>query len=266
MGGEGTKEANLPQKNHWLLWHFSALPPSVAKRRSSPDQILMLKLIHGMDTMDIVDTTDHTDTDTGMEKDLLMLNQLPMLHQLLMLMPVPMLMLGMDTMATTLMLIMDTTDRTDTGDTMARGLLMLNQLRLQNLDQMLMPVLTHGMDTMDIMDTTDLMDTDTGMERDLLMLSLLPLLMLMLGMDTMATDLMDTTDHMDTDTGTERDLPMLSQLLMLMLGMDTTAIIHMLIMVTTDHTDIGDTGERSKHKLTDNETIFLQKINFLGST
>merc|ERR1719227_76240 len=110
------------------------------------------------------------------------------------------------------------------------------------------------------------------MERDLLMLSLLPLLMpmpvlmLMLGM---ATDLMDTTDHMDTDTGTERDLPMLSQLLMLMLalmlmlGMDTTAIIHMLIMVTTDHTDIGDTGERSKHKLTDNETIFLQKMNFL---
>merc|ERR1712198_595057 len=189
MGGEGTKEANLPQKNHWLLWHFSALPPSVAKRRSSPDQILMLKLIHGMDTMDIVDTTDHTDTDTGMEKDLLMLNQLPM------------------------------------------------------LDQMLMPVLTHGMDTMDITDTTDLMDTDTGMERDLLMLSLLPLLMpmpvlmLMLGMGTMATDLMDTT-----------------------------AIIHMLIMVTTDHTDIGDTGERSKHKLTDNETIFLQKINFLGST
>merc|ERR1719383_951473 len=200
-------------------------------RRSSPDQILMLKLIHGMDTMDIVDTTDHTDTDTGMEKDLLMLNQLPMLHQLLMLMPVPMLMLGTDTMATTHMLIMDTTYHTDTGDTMARGLLMLNQLRSQNLAQMLMPVLTHGMDTMDIT---------------------------------------DTTDHTDTDTGTERDLPMLSQLLMLMLalmlmlGMDTTAIIHMLIMVTTDHTDIGDTGERSKHKLTDNETIFLQKINFLG--
>merc|ERR1712029_1157732 len=135
----------------------------------------------------------------------------------------------------------DTTDHTDTGDTMARGLLMLNQLRSQNLAQMLMPVLTHGMDTMDITDTTDHTDTDTGMERDLLML----------GMDTMATDLMDTTDHMDTDTGTERDLPMLSQLLMLMLalmlmlGMDTTAIIHMLIMVTTDHTDIGDTGERS---------------------
>merc|ERR1711931_28 len=177
------------------------------------------------------------------EKDLLMLNQLPMLHQLPMLMPVPMLMLGTDTMATTHMLIMDTTDHTDTGDTMARGLLMLNQLRSQNLAQMLMPVLTHGMDTMDITDTTDHTDTDTGMERDLLMLSLLPLLMpmpvlmLMLGMDTMATDLMDTTD-----------------------------IIHMLIMVTTDHTDIGDTGERSKHKLTDNETIFLQKINFLGST
>merc|ERR1719356_360017 len=147
-----------------------------------------------MDTMDIVDTTDHTDTDTGMEKDLLMLNQLLMLHQLLMLMPVPMLMLGTDTMATTHMLIMDTTDHTDTGDTMARGLLMLNQLRSQNLAQMLMPAL------------------------------------------------------------------------MLMLGMDTTAIIHMLIMDTTDHTDTGDTGERSKHKLTDNETIFLQKINFLGST
>merc|ERR1719204_965181 len=135
-------------------------------------------------------------------------------------------------MATTHMLIMDTTDHTDTGDTMARGLLMLNQLRSQNLAQMLMPVLTHGMDTMDITDTTDHTDTDTGMEtmatdhtdtdtgmeRDLLMLSLLPLLMpmpvlmLMLGMDTMATDLMDTTHHMDTDTGTERDLLMLSLL------------------------------------------------------
>merc|ERR1711973_807947 len=132
-------------------------------------------------------------------------------------------MLGMDTMAT-LMLIMDTTDHMDTMDTMARGLLMLNQLKSQNLAQMLMPVLTHGMDTMDIT---------------------------------------DTTDH--TDTGTERDQPMLSQLLMLMLalmlmlGMDTTAIIHMLIMVTTDHMDIGDTGERSKHKLTDNETIFFTR-------
>merc|ERR1719230_2085627 len=126
---------------------------------------------------------------------------------------------------------MDTTDHMDTMDTMARGLLMLNQLRSQNLAQMLMPVLTHGMDTMDITDTTDHTDTDTGMERDLLMLSLLPLLMpmpvlmLMLGMDTMATDLMDTTDH----------------------------------------TDIGDTGERSKHKSTNNETIFLQEINFLDS-
>merc|ERR1719378_1853378 len=76
----------------------------------------MLKLIHGMDTMDIVATTDHTDT----------------------------------------------------GDTMARGLLMLNQLRSQNLAQMLMPVLTHGMDTtaiihMLIMVTTDHTDIgDTG--------------------------------------------------------------------------------------------------------
>merc|ERR1712187_123010 len=143
-------------------------------------------------------TTDHTDTDTGMEKDLLMLNQLPMLHQLLMLMPVPMLMLGTDTMATTHMLIMDTTDHTDTGDTMARGLLMLNQLRSQNLAQMLMPVLTHGMDTMDITDTTDHMDTDTGTERDLLMPTQLPAQMLMLGMDTMdiLMPTMATTDHM----------------------------------------------------------------------
>merc|ERR1719447_1509435 len=144
---------------------------------------------------------------------------------------------------------------------MARGLLMLNQLRSQNLAQMLMPVLTHGMDTMDIMDTTDHTDTDTGTERDLLML----------GMDTMdiLMHTMATTDHMDTDTGMERDLLMLNPLLMLMLalmltlGTDTTATIHMLITVTTDLMDIGVIGERSKHALTNNETVFLNKINFL---
>merc|ERR1719391_277094 len=115
---------------------------------------------------------------------------------------------------------MDTTDHTDTGDTMARGLPMLNQLRLLNLAQMLMPVLTHGMDTMDITDTTDHMDTDTGTERDLLMLSPLPLLM-----------------------------PTPLPALMLMLGMDTMDTIHMPITVTTDLMDIGVIGERSKHAL-----------------
>merc|ERR1712002_1360557 len=48
---------------------------------------------------------------------------------------------------------------------------------------------------------------------------------------------------------------------MLMLGMDTMAIIHMLITVTTDLTDIG-VGERSKHELTDNETVFYTKLPF----
>ena len=65
-------------------------------------------------------------------------------------------MLGMDTMVTDHMDIMDTTDHTDTGDTMARGLLM----RLQLLDQMLMPTLMLGMDTMDA-DGVDIMDTHT---------------------------------------------------------------------------------------------------------
>merc|ERR1712002_783228 len=97
----------------------------------------------------------------------------------------------------------------------------------------------------------------------------LPALMLMLGMDTMDTILMPmaTTDHMDTDTGMERDLPMLNPplmlmlALMLMLGTDTTATIHMLITVTTDLTDIGVIGERSKHALTNNETVFFYKRN-----
>merc|ERR1712228_162835 len=114
-------------------------------------------------------------------------------------------------------------------------------------------------------------DTDIGMERDLLMPSQLPLLMLMLGMDIITvTGPMDTTDLMDTDTGMERDLPILNQLLMLklalmlMLGTDTMATIHMLIMDTTDHTDTGVTGERSKHNSTNNETV-LHKIIFLDS-
>merc|ERR1719348_31858 len=134
---------------------------------------------------------------------------------------------------------------------------------------MLMLIL--GMDTMDIMDTTDHMDTDIGMERDLLMPSQLPLLMpkpvlmLMLGMDIiMVTGPMDTTDLMDTDTGMERDLLMLKLALMRMLGTDTMATIHMLIMDTTDHTDTGVTGERSKHNSTNNETV-LHKIIFLDS-
>merc|ERR1712243_468678 len=86
--------------------------------------------------------------------------------------------------------------------------------------------------------------------------------MLMLGMDIITvTGPMDTTDLMDTDTGMERDLLML----MLMLGTDTMATIHMLIMDTTDHTDTGVTGERSKHNSTNNETV-LHKIIFLDST
>merc|ERR1712228_769088 len=79
----------------------------------------------------------------------------------------------------------------------------------------------------------------------------------MLGMDIITvTGPMDTTDLMDTDTGMERDLPML--------GTDTMATIHMLIMDTTDHTDTGVTGERSKHNSTNNETV-LHKIIFLDS-
>merc|ERR1719516_355797 len=78
--------------------------------------------------------------------------------------------------------------------------------------------------------------------------------MLMLGMDIITvTGPMDTTDLMDTDIGMERD--------MLMLGTDTMATIHMLIMDTTDHTDTGVTGERSKHNSTNNETV-LHKIIF----
>merc|ERR1719229_377382 len=48
---------------------------------------------------------------------------------------------------------------------------------------------------------------------------------------------------------------------MLMLGMDTMDIILMPTMVTTDLTDIG-VGERSKHKLTNNETVFYTKLPF----
>merc|ERR1711874_944705 len=138
---------------------------------------------------------------------------------------------------------MDTTVITE------RDLLMLSPPPM--LSQRLMLML--GTDTMvmdtdpgDTLDTTDHMDTDTT-ERDLLKLNLLlmlsqllmPMLMLMLGTDTMVTDTdhgdtLDTTDHMDMDT-TERDLLMLSQPLMLMPmpGTDT--------MVTdTDHGDTVD--------------------------
>merc|ERR1719346_832714 len=126
-----------------------------------------------------------------------------------------MLMLGMDTMDTDLMDIMDTTDPMDIGDTMERDPLMK---KLQLLDQTLMlrPILIMDTDT----DITDHMDT-TGdtMERELLMLMrpqlqvqiLMLKQMLMLGMDTMDTDLMDimdTTDPMDIGDTMERDLLM----------------------------------------------------------
>merc|ERR1719445_893687 len=96
------------------------------------DQTLMLRLILIMDMA--MDITDHTDT-TGdtMERDLLMLMRPQLQVQTLMLKP--MLMLGMDTMDTDLMDIMDTTDPMDIGDTMERDLLMK---KLQLLDQTLM--------------------------------------------------------------------------------------------------------------------------------
>merc|ERR1719270_925476 len=115
-----------------------------------------------------------------------------------------MLMLGMDTMDTDLMDIMDTTDPEATGDTMERDLLM----NLQLLAQILMLML--GMDIMVTdMDITDHMDTGDTMERDLLMkpqlLDQTLMLMLMPGMVIMVMDMvMDITDHMDTmvmDTG-----------------------------------------------------------------
>merc|ERR1719367_1414412 len=94
-----------------------------------------------------------------------------------MLMPRLMLMLGMDTMVTGHGDIMDTTDHTDTGDTMARDLLM----RLPPpLDQIPMLMLILGMDTMvtdhgDMLDTTDHTDTGDTMAKDLLMRLPLPL-------------------------------------------------------------------------------------------
>merc|ERR1712115_690528 len=105
------------------------------------DQTLMLRLILIMDTD--MDITDHTDT-TGdtMERDLLMLMRPQLQVQTLMLKL--MLMLGMDTMDTDLMDIMDTTDPMDIGDTMERDLLMK---KLQLPDQALMLRLILIMDT-----------------------------------------------------------------------------------------------------------------------
>merc|ERR1719351_68309 len=81
-------------------------------------------------------------------------------------------MLGTDTMVTDLGDMLDTTDHTDTGDTMVRDLLMSPQLQ----GQMLMPrlMLMLGTDTMvtdlgDMLDTTDHTDTGVTMVRDLLM-------------------------------------------------------------------------------------------------
>merc|ERR1712029_202579 len=109
----------------------------MGKKLQLLDQTLMLRLILIMDTA--MDITDHTDT-TGdtMERDLLMLMRPQLQVQTLM------LMLGMDTMDTDLMDIMDTTDPMDIGDTMERDLLMK---KLQLLDQILMLRLI-GMDIM----------------------------------------------------------------------------------------------------------------------
>merc|ERR1711902_354943 len=113
--------------------------------------ILRLKLIHITDMA--MATTDHTDiTEDTMARDPLM-TKLLLLVQTLM----PMLMLGMVIMD--MVMDMDTTDHTDTGDTMVRDLLRRPQL----LDLMLML----GMDTMDT-DGVDTMDTHTmAMDMDI---------------------------------------------------------------------------------------------------
>merc|ERR1719445_3007534 len=110
-----------------------------------------------------------------------------------------MLMLGTDTMVTDHGDMLDTTDHTDTGDTMARDLLM----HLQLLDQMLIPrpMLMLGTDTMvtdhgDMLDTTDHTDTGDTMAKDLLMR--LPLdLTQMLKLIHITDMAMATTDHTD---------------------------------------------------------------------
>merc|ERR1712168_1617157 len=100
-----------------------------------------------------------------------------------------------DTMVTDLGDTLDTTDHTDTGVTMVRDLLMRLPPPL-DLTQMLKLILTTDM----AMATTDHTDTtEDTMARDPLMTKLLLLvqmlmLMLMLGMDTMDADGVDTMD------------------------------------------------------------------------
>merc|ERR1712083_1034745 len=99
-----------------------------------------------------------------------------------------------------------------------------------------------AMDMATDMVTVDTMDMDTTMARGLLMLSLLPLLMLMPGMDmAMVTTAMDTdmdmamdmvtVDTMDMDTTMARGLLMLS----LLPGMDMDMVVMVIMdMVITD--------------------------------
>merc|ERR1712130_954607 len=148
-------------------------------------------------------------------------------------------------MVTDHMDIMDTTDHTDTGDTMARDLLMRLPPPL-DLTQMLKLILIMDTD----MATTDHTDiTEDTMARDLLMrLQLLDQMlilrpMLMLGMDTMVTDLgdtLDTTDHTDTGDTMAKDL-----LMRLPLPLDLTQMLKLIhitdmAMATTDHMDITE--------------------------
>merc|ERR1719411_2113127 len=113
--------------------------------------------------------------------------------------------------------MLDTTDHTDTGDTMARDLLM----KLQLQDQMLIPrpMLMLGMDTMvtdlgDTLDTTDHTDTGDTMARDLLMRLPPPLdLTQMLKLIHITDMAMATTDHTDTTEDTMARDPLMTKLL-----------------------------------------------------
>merc|ERR1719410_1939983 len=141
--------------------------------------------------------------------------------------------------------IMDTTDHTDTGDTMARDLLRRPQL----LDQMLMPrpMLMLGMDTMvtdhgDMLDTTDHTDTGDTMAKDLLMRLPPPLDLTQMLKLILTTDMaMDTTDHTDTTEDTMARDPLMTKLLLLV---QTLMPMLMLGMVITDMVTDRDTMVR----------------------
>merc|ERR1712115_635557 len=86
-----------------------------------------------------------------------------MVRDLLMRLPPPLDLTQMLKLILTTDMDMDTTDHTDTGDTMVRDLLRRPQL----LDPMLMLMLMLGMDTMDA-DGVDTMDTHTmAMDMDI---------------------------------------------------------------------------------------------------